>query len=280
MTDGQGLPAVSTTAVGIATIRAAEARQPEPLFTDPLADDFVRAANAFATVERDTATRTRVGALIMWVRVRTRFLDDVVTGACADGCRQFVVLGAGLDARAFRLPLPGDARCFELDLPDVLAFKERVVREQDHRPVCERIVVPTDLSGPWTNDLDRAGFDAHQRSTWLAEGLLSYLSEETRESLVDEVTHRATNGSRFGVTLASAERVAGRADAGTVPSQPGDYVALWQSDAPADTRAWLGGRGWSVDEFDVVERAAAYGLDVPRRAGGRTWARLIDATRS
>src|SRR5689334_6890885 len=108
MTDGSvPLSPVSTTAVGVAAVRAAESAQADPLFADPLAPAFVRAAQAFWSLDRDDVDRDdgtdrrRVGALIFWIRVRTRFLDDVVTRACDDGCRQFVVLGAGLDARAF-----------------------------------------------------------------------------------------------------------------------------------------------------------------------------------
>ena len=59
------------------------------------------------------------------------------------------------------------------------------------------------------------------------------------------------------------------------------HVALWQSDAPPDAHVWLGERGWSVEQYDAVERGAAYGLEVPaarqEHAGDR--ARLVDATR-
>jgi methyltransferase (TIGR00027 family) len=267
--------------VGVAAIRAAEAARADPLFTDPLAPAFARAAETFWTVDRDDrASRRRAGALVLWVRVRTRFLDDVVNRAVADGCRQCVVLGAGLDARAFRLPLSRDLRLFELDLPDLLAFKEEVVHDGGFEPTCTRVVVPTDLAGGWADDLERAGFDRSARSVWLAEGLLTYLTEAAREALVDGVSERAAAGSRFGLTLASAERVAGPPpDPGAVPSKPGDYVALWQSDAPADARAWLGRRGWTVEQFDAVDRAATYGIDVPR-ASNRAAGRLLDATRA
>ena len=277
------LPPVSTTAVGVAAVRAAEAAQPAPLFVDPLAPVFVRAAQTFWTVDRvEPADRRRVGALIFWIRVRTRFLDDVIARACAEGCRQFVVLGAGLDARAFRLPLPPDARFFEVDLPAVLAFKERVVRDNAFTPACDRIVVPADLAGDWGGDLDRAGFDRAQRTTWLAEGLLVYLTEATREAVVDELTRRSVRGSHFGLTAASADRRAdSRRAPDALPSRPGDYVALWQSGAPPDAHVWLGERGWSVDQYDAVERGAAYGLDVPatRQASTGDRARLVDATR-
>src|SRR5438034_5291274 len=134
---------VSTTAVGVAAVRAAEAARPDPLFVDPLAPAFVDAARAFWAVGRDaSAEPRRVGALIVWIRVRTRFLDDVVTDACARGCRQLVVLGAGLDARAFRLPLSAGVQWYELDLPEVLEFKEQVVRAGGFEPACDRVVVP------------------------------------------------------------------------------------------------------------------------------------------
>jgi N-methyltransferase len=277
------LPPVSTTAVGVAAVRAAESAQPLPLFVDPLAPVFVRAAQTFWTVDRDEpADRRRVGALIFWIRARTRFLDDVIARASAEGCRQFVVLGAGLDARAFRLPLPPDARFFEVDLPGVLEFKERVVRDNNFTPECERIVVPTDLAGAWTTDLDRAGFDPAPRTTWLAEGLLPYLKEGTREAVIDALTQRSVPGSHFGLTLARADRRAVTPrDPDALPSRPGDYVALWQSDAPPDAHVWLGERGWSVEQYDAVERGAAYGLEVPaarqEHAGDR--ARLVDARR-
>jgi len=276
------LPPVSTTAIGVAAVRAAEAEQPAPLFVDPLAPVFVRAAQTFWTVDRDEpAEGRRVGTLIFWIRVRTRFLDDVIARASAEGCRQFVVLGAGLDARAFRLPLPPDARFFEVDLPAVLEFKERVVRANNFTPACERIVVATDLAGAWTTDLDRAGFDRAQHTTWVAEGLLPYLTEATREAVIDALTERSVPGSHFGLTVARADRRAVTpGDPDALPARPGDYVALWQSDAPPDAHVWLGERGWSVEQYDAVERGAAYGLEVraPQEGAGDR-ARLVDATR-
>jgi len=274
------LPPVSATALGVAAVRAAEAARTDALFRDPLADVFVRAAGG---PRRPNAEHGRpeayLAALILWVRVRTRFLDDLILDACANGCRQIVTLGAGLDARAFRLALPGNARLFELDLSDILAFKQRVLAGEDSLPTCERIVVPTDLTGDWTRDLGDAGFDATQPAAWLAEGLLVYLPEERREAVIDDVTGLSKPGSRLGITLASADRRRdGGAGSGAMPSRPGDYVALWQSDAPADVAVWLEPRGWDVSEFDAFERARAYGLSA-RRPPGEGRARLVDATR-
>jgi methyltransferase (TIGR00027 family) len=273
------LPPVSATAVGVAAIRAAESERPDALFTDPLAGAFVRAAGSSWSPSSDPADRDRVTALITWVRVRTRFLDDLLLDACSAGGRQIVTLGAGLDARAFRLDLPPGVRLFELDLSQILTFKQQFVRAERPAARCERIVVPTDLTGDWARDLRNAGFDDSQPTAWLAEGLLVYLPEAHREALIDRVSDLSLPGSRFGITLASARR---RLDApppsGSVPSRPHDYIALWQSDAPVDADAWLRPRGWSVQEFEAFERAQEYGLAATPTAGANR-ARLIDATR-
>ena len=171
------LPPVSTTAVGVAAIRAAEAGRSDALFADPLANAFVRAAGSSWRPTTGPAQDERITRVILWVRVRTRFLDDLLLDACANGCRQIVTLGAGLDARAFRLDLPAGARLFELDLSEILEFKQRVVGSERHEAACERIVVPTDLTGDWARDLSDAGFDATRPTAWLAEGLLVYLTK-------------------------------------------------------------------------------------------------------
>jgi O-methyltransferase involved in polyketide biosynthesis len=49
--------------------------------------------------------------------VRTRFYDDFLMDACVRGCHQVVLLAAGLDSRAFRLPWPNGGRLWEMDLP-------------------------------------------------------------------------------------------------------------------------------------------------------------------
>ena len=66
-------------------------------------------------------------ALRVWVVARTVFLDDLLAEAGQQGCRQVVLLGAGFDARAFRLPWPPGTRCFEVDTPDVLGPKDQVL---------------------------------------------------------------------------------------------------------------------------------------------------------
>ena len=85
----------------------------------------MRAAGSGDPAQDRSETRERRASLVTWVTIRTRFLDDVALESSAGGCRQVVILGAGLDARAFRLDWPANVRLFELDLPAVLEVKEQ-----------------------------------------------------------------------------------------------------------------------------------------------------------
>jgi methyltransferase (TIGR00027 family) len=279
-------PPVGLTAIGVAAIRADESERPDRLFDDPYAAGFARAAGdwrKWSTAPTEEATRVRNG-LISWITVRTRFLDDVLLQACAGLCRQVVILGAGLDSRAFRLAWPEGTRLWELDLADVLAFKDRVIRSEGWQPGCERITVPVDLSEDWGAPLLRAAFDPGAPVAWVAEGLLAYLSAEVRDALIARAAGLSVTGSRMGLTLAPSDRLAAwRRTHPDGTAERGDYVALWRSTAPNDPAAWLAAFGWSAALFDVAERSAAYGrpLDeaLVNAEGGRSEARLVDATR-
>jgi methyltransferase (TIGR00027 family) len=279
------LPSVSLTAVGVAAIRAAESDRPDRLFDDPCAAGFVRASSfrpgaaISGAVSEDEAGRRR--GLINWISVRTRFLDDVVLRACAGPCRQAVILGAGLDARAFRLPWPTGTRLWELDLAEVLAFKELVVGAEDWVPRCERSTLAVDLAGDWGSALLGAGFDPATPTVWLAEGLLAYLSPDVNDALIARAAALSAPGSRFGLTLAAPNRwAAWRAAHPDGQTSPGDYVALWQSAAPEDATGWLQRLGWQAEVFDVEERSSAYGRPISEsNSDQRNGARLVDATR-
>jgi len=274
------LPAVGLTALGVAALRAAETERPERLFADPLAAAFVRAAGPRDHATVDARRRRRRASLAAWVVVRTRFLDDLVLDACARGCCQVVILGAGLDARAFRLVWPDKVRVFEIDLPEVLEFKEQVVRAEGWRPSCERIPVPADLAGNWTPPLDEQGFEAGRKVAWLAEGLLAYLSPEASDSLVVRAAERSALGSRLGLTLASSHRLQAWREAHPEGAgEPGDYVALWRSAGAEQAVEWLASHGWHAEVFDIAERAASYGRRLDPDAVGAGGARLVDAER-
>jgi methyltransferase (TIGR00027 family) len=127
-------------------VRAEETARPDRLFADPLAAAFAAAGG----LEPGAGPGGRRGAALrVWVVARTLFLDDLLAEAGQQGCRQVVLLGAGFDARAFRLPWPPGTRCFEVDTPDVLGPKDQVLAAEEAVPGCERLVVPCDLRDDW-----------------------------------------------------------------------------------------------------------------------------------
>ena len=171
------LEGVGGTGLTVAAVRAFETARPDRLFADPLAATFAEAGG----LDLDSPPGGRRGvALRVWVVARTLFLDDLLAEAVQQGCRQVVLLGAGFDARAFRLPWPPGTRCFEVDTPDVLGPKDQVLAAEHAVPGCERFVVPCDLRDDWPAALRAAGLDPAQPTAWIAEGLLVYLDRGRR----------------------------------------------------------------------------------------------------
>jgi methyltransferase (TIGR00027 family) len=110
-----------------------------------------------------------------------------------------VILAAGLDTRAFRLSWPQGTRFFELDQAEVLAYKEEILRENGAQAACERKAIAADLrNDEWQEALIGAGFDPHEPSGWLIEGLLPYLPMESVEHVFKEVAALTGMGSWLG----------------------------------------------------------------------------------
>ena len=108
--------------------------------------------------------------------------------ACVSGCRQVVLVAAGLDTRAFRLSWPAGVSLFEMDLPAVLAFKEQVLTSSDAGPRCHRTAVAVDLREDSPAQLVTAGFEPATPTVWLLEGLLIYLTADEAMTLLRDVT--------------------------------------------------------------------------------------------
>jgi len=254
---GGALPGVGRTAVWVAGMRAGEGARADPLFDDPFAGVFVAAAGA--GVAPDLAAMPPGTA--EFLAVRTRFFDDQVRTACAAGIGQVVLLAAGLDCRAFRLDWPGGVRLFELDLPDVFAFKEPVLVSVDALARCARVVVGVDLRTRWTGALSAAGFDPGAATGWLAEGLLPYLQAEERERFLATVTGLSAPGSRLMFDYhepTAAQRPAMRAMSDAVREMGAELVPT--VDSP---RQWLVEHGWQAEFFRVPALGEYYGRPLP-----------------
>jgi methyltransferase (TIGR00027 family) len=269
------LPAVSRTAIGVARVRAAETARPEPLFTDPYAAAFVAAAPGDVAPDPATLTdeqrRWRAG-IVFHITMRTRFFDDYLQGAVHGGCEQVVVLGAGLDTRAYRLEWPAGLRWFELDLPEVLAFKQRVLDAEGASPRCDRRSLSADLADDWAGDLQAVGFVPTLPTAWLAEGLLVYLSGETAAHVLSVATDLSVAGSRLSLERGD---VAGQVATTDTDDRPDEASALWRGGLGRNPADWLAERGWRTNEHSTNAVAASYG----RQPGAPTRSGFVTATR-
>ncbi len=257
---GAALPGVGRTAVWVAGLRATETARPDRLFDDPFAAAFVEAFAA-ATGDVPGSVGVPTGAS-EFLAIRARFYDDQARAATASGARQVVLLAAGLDCRAFRLDWPDGTRVFELDLPEMFAFKEPVLASVGAMARCVRTVVPVDLREPWADPLVAAGFDPGAATGWLAEGLLPYLRRTEAERLLGTVTGLAARGSRAVVDYleaSAADRPAMRATSDAVRGMGADLLTTVDN-TPAD---WLAAHGWRTEQFRVPALGEGYGRPLP-----------------
>lgn len=188
---------VGATALGVAWARSQEAASSCPLFTDSYAQRFIDAAVARGWQLPPAHMVERIRSISNYAASRTKWFDDFFITAGANGVVQAVILAAGLDARAWRLPWATDSVVYEIDQPKVLAFKAETLAN-DH-PAARYVAVPVDLRQDWPKALRDAGFDAQEPTVWAAEGLLPYLPADAQDLLFERIHELSAPGSRIGV---------------------------------------------------------------------------------
>src|SRR6478672_7761905 len=99
----------------------------------------------------------RLQPMIDSFAVRTRYFDEFFTAATNSGVRQVVILAAGLDSRAYRLPWPHDTVIYEVDLASVLSFKTGVFSRLGVAPLASHRPVACDLRDDWATALRSNG---------------------------------------------------------------------------------------------------------------------------
>jgi methyltransferase (TIGR00027 family) len=181
---------VAVTGLLVAALRAEESKREDRLFDDPF-------ANTLAGSEgRDMLARYHASAhfgTVPIIEVRTRWYDEAIARATGEGIRQFVILAAGMDSRAYRIAWPPGARVFEIDQAEVIAAK--VQRLGSATPACDRVAIGMDLAGDWPAALAEHGFRRDVPTVWLVEGLLLYLERDAVDSLLRRVDVLAAPGS-------------------------------------------------------------------------------------
>ncbi len=194
----------SFTAAAVAAARAVRGVDPiaQGLVEGPLAW-VVRAGRAGKAPA--AALNVATLGLLDHIEMRTRAIDAAVRDGVAGGAKQLVILGAGLDARAWRMADLAAVHVFEVDHPSTQAFKRARVggRQPTARDVC---FVSVDFARDDLGDaLDAAGHDPDAPTFWIWEGVTPYLPREAVRQTLAAVATRSAPRSRIAVTYGTPE---------------------------------------------------------------------------
>ncbi len=165
---------ISDTARWVAVYRANESERPDALFRDPFARRL--AGERGEQIAESLRVGHRKNPDWSWT-MRTVLMDQFLAAGIRDGADMVINLAAGLDARPYRMDLPESLTWIEVDLPEILAYKEQILAAE--RPRCRLERVRLDLSqSKGRRDLFEGWGARAKKALILTEGLLIYLTSE------------------------------------------------------------------------------------------------------
>lgn len=238
---------ISDTARWAAYFRAQETARPDAIFRDPYAE---RLAGQHGV---DIANTLPEGNKHAWAWVaRTYLFDYFITQELNQGVDLVLNLAAGLDARPYRLKLPASLQWIEVDLPEILAYKEGILANETPTCALERIrlnLANTDARRALFSELNLRA----KRILVLTEGLLIYLSSEEVATLARDLAS-GPSFQRWILDLASPGLLKMmQKTTGKHLSQVGAPFKF----APAEGPGFFETSGWEPMEVKGVLKAAA-----------------------
>ena len=286
----------SSTAAYMALFRAVESARPEQgrLFTDPLASALLPTSlRLVADAARLPVIGRAVPAILDlgWPRtrssgvVRTRLIDTMVHDALGDGAAQLVLLGAGYDSRAYRLPLARGVTVFEVDHPSTQGAKRARLGASGTSVDHVRFV---GVDFEFDNIADRlaeAGFDERARSIVVWEGVISYLSEPAVDDNFKLLSAICSPRSRLIFTYVDGRALDGSIDfeearrwKGWVRLNGEPFVFGFHPDR---LESYLADHGFRLEsDRSTAEVARGYRTELGRVEQGSDLYRVAEATRT
>ena len=206
---------------------------------------------------------------------RTRLIDDLLRTALRDGVEQLVILGAGYDCRAYRIPELDRLRAFEVDHPDTLAEKRRALPTSPSHVRFVAVDFNRQSAGEALAAID---YDPAGRTFFIWEGVTNYLSPAAVDKTIRWLG-TAASGSWVAVTYVDRR----------VLEHPGEFYGatrllqtferlgepwLFGLD-PTETASYLGARGLSlVEDIGATEYRSRYLIDRGERTPGYEFYRV------
>ena len=204
----EGVPSVTALVVSFARAAAGLSAAPAP---DPIASSLLpfgigRVLKRLEAVARvaPVGLALRLGSLglVDHLALRTAAIDDAVVEAVTGGVDQLVLLGAGLDARAYRLHALRDVTVYEVDHPATQPYKR--ARVQGLQPTAREVrFVTVDFECDALDErLAEAGHDASRPTVFVWEGVTMYLPGSATRASLRAMLARSSAGSQLVVTYA------------------------------------------------------------------------------
>lgn len=205
-----GIPSVTALAVAVARGIGALPGEEGWSVADPVAHAFVPLGGLVARAGRATARSERARywasalslGLCDHVSLRTAAIDEALDERLGV-VRQLVIVGAGLDARAWRIGGLAGVDVFEVDHPSTQRFKR--ARAGSRAPLsASHCYVSVDFERDSLDaQLDSVGHDKDRPSFWIWEGVTMYLQPEATRATLEVLSARSAPGSGLAMTYAT-----------------------------------------------------------------------------
>ena len=257
---------VSDTARWMAVYRAQETERPDAAFRDPYAR-----ALAGARGEAIARAMTTAAEHAWSFTARTYLFDRYVTRLVKHGVDLIVNLAAGLDTRPYRMALPPSLRWVEVDLPDILDYKESVLG--DAKPACglERVRLDLSNADARLGLFERLGRDS-KLAAILTEGLLIYLMPHDVSALAADLAQQPP--FRHWVVDLVSPSLLDMMRSQTMQAPTAPYLF-----APAEGPRFFTRYGWPPAEVRTLLKAASKIGRLPLMMRAFAWLPEADAPR-
>lgn len=181
----------SKTALRVAIRRAAHQVMDHPrVLDDPIA---VRLLGAGFARDMERAMHPVARDFRAFMAARSRYVEDKLGEAVANGISQYVILGAGLDTFAYRNPFPS-LRVFEVDFPATQEWKRGMLREAGISFSGSPTFVPLDFEHQkLAEGLAKAGFEHRDGAFFGWLGVVPYLTLDAFRSTLNAVAQLPAN---------------------------------------------------------------------------------------
>ncbi len=237
---------ISDTARWAAYFRARETARPDALFRDPYAERLAGQQGV------DIAHTLPDGNKHAWAWVtRTYLFDQLITQELERGVDLVLNLAAGLDARPYRMKLPASLQWIEVDLPEILAYKEGILANDEATCALERVrlnLADAEARRALFAELGRRA----KKILVLTEGLLIYLSAEEVAALARDLAS-GPNFQRWILDLASPGLM--RMMQRTTGKHLSEVGVPFKF-APAEGPAFFSAHGWEPMEVKGILKTA------------------------